>query len=180
MDPNTSAIVYCQQAQTFISHLTYVCMMIIALATLVSLVFTIVTAVIGSSVYKLNKDLREEHDKLSLNIQDELSKLKKVTVEYKTQIRIAQKMTYNLTTDPKLKSSREFLDSFIDAVRGKKYKAGTQTGETVSAMYSLSELGSMEDMKRLVKIRDLAKKHDLDEIKSNATSALLRIAEKQG
>ena len=179
MDPNTSAIIYCQHAQTFINHLTYVCTMLIALATLVSLVFTVVTAVIGSSVYKLNKDLREEHDKLSRNIQDQLSKLEKVTIEYKTQMKIAQRLTYNLITDRKLLSARELIDSFIAAMQEEKYKAGTQTGEIVSAMYSLSELGDMDDMKRLVKIRELSQKTGLEDVNTTATSTLLRIAERQ-
>jgi hypothetical protein len=153
--------------------------MIIALATLVTLFFTVITAIIGSSVYKLNKDLRDEHDKLKQSIKEHTSKLKALTVEYKFQLKMAEKLTYNLATDPKLLKNREFLDSFIDALQKGNYKAGTQTGEVVSAMYNLSELGGIDDMKRLVKIRHLAQKQGLDEVKSNATSALLRIAEKQ-
>lgn len=179
MDPNTPGLIYCQNAQTFINHITLFCTIVIALATLVSLVFTVVTAIIGSSIYKLNRDLRSEHDKLKQSIRDQMSDFNALMIDCKIQLETAKKMAYKLAADPKLLKNREFLDSFIETLKEGKYIVGTQPGEIISAMFNLSELGDLNDMKRLVKIRALAEAQKLHNISTNATSALLRITEKQ-
>ena len=81
MDPNVPFQVYWQTSQSFIQYLTFVCTIVIALATLVSLVFTVITAIIGSSVYKLNKDLREDHARIKESITENIVKLRQLKVE---------------------------------------------------------------------------------------------------
>lgn len=179
MDPNVPFQVYSQTAQSFIQHLTFVCTIVIALATLTSLVFTVITAIIGSSVYKLNKDLREEHAGIKENIRENILILRQLKVEYKIQMERAKDTIYRINTDPILLSEREFIDSVITSLEAGQSEFGDQTAKIISGMYNLSELGDMADMKRLVKVNRLASEKNLQDITFNATRALMRIAEKQ-
>ncbi|MCK5615460.1 hypothetical protein KAR91_77065 [Candidatus Pacearchaeota archaeon] len=171
-------LVYCENAQTFIQHVTFVCTVILALATLISLVFTIVIAIIGKSVYALNNDIKAEHDKIKASVAKEKNRLVEFTGKSERLMEEMEDALFRINTEPSLLKKREFIDAVIASLnKGKSVEK--YTSKIISDLYDLSELGSIEDMKRLVRMREVAGNLKLDTIADNATQALLRIAEKQ-
>ena len=171
MDPNAATSVVdkiLQNPQNWISFLTLIFTIIIGSVTILSVILGFFTA-------KRHLELREEHLSVREQIQEENLKLRKTREEYDS---LAREMRVKLNiaiSGPDIEKNRELLDACVVNLREDAQLAKSYTDTIVPALYCVSETGTIEDVKRLLRIMKLAQKRGNTKLVAAAADALKRL-----
>jgi len=167
MDPNASTTIIdkiLQNPQNWISFLTLTFTIVIGLSGALSVIIGLFTA-------KRFWELRQQHFDITKEIQTEKSRLQKICEEYN----FLKDMLLQVAFEPDLCKNQELLDACIQSLEKNKMLQEGSLDVIVSAMYYVSERGTIKDAMRLIKIFKLATKLGIKELSSSASTAFNRM-----
>lgn len=171
MDPNaTTSIVdkILENPQNWILFLTLIFTIIIGSVSLLSVI-------LGFFTSKKYLDLRQEHLNIREQIQEDRKKLIQTRKEYDSIAKELRQKLHMAISGPELEKNRELLDACIDNLKKDAQLAKKHIETIIPALYDISESEQIEDIKRLLTILKLARKHTIPKLNAAVADALKRM-----